>query len=452
MSVVVESGDKPLQSSGPIHYAAMTVMAYLAEAKTFWMGHDPDTEDLVDFVQPEDIVLGTDQQTSFTIRELVQATPNSTIDGWLDFDSDEFAMASFFFTGDLQLRRLDGGLANFRTSTELIFPEVQVRNGFATIVSLLNPNLESTDATMSLFSSEGELIEEISSALPAGVVTSPPLREPDPEVEVRTAVFTEEAYENFVDGYVRVSSQTGLLAFERYFDNERLAGLNGIPVGPQAQLQTTLYIPEVQAFAGSETFVNLIHAGTGTASLTLSLKGNLGVDLTAPVNLQLEAAHSLRRNVVELFNLVDQGALSGWILIESDIPGIVGNAEVNNVSGLAMTSILLQGLPMDTFVFSHVVQRFGISTRLVLLNPGPATASVQIAVYGSDGSLLDGLSLSIAPSQRESRLLKELFPRLPDLIGGSIQVSSDQGLIGLELFFATNPHFLASVPAQPVNP
>ena len=414
--------------------------------------NDPDTEDLVDFVQPEDIVLGRDQQTSFTIRELVQATPNSTIDGWLSFDSDEFAMASFFFTGDLQLRRLDGGLANFRTSTELIFPEVQVRDGFATIVSLLNPNLESTEATMSLFSSEGELIEEITSALPDGVLTSPPLREPDPEVEVRTAVFTEEAYENFVDGYVRVSSQTGLLAFERYFDNERLAGLNGIPVGPQAELQTTLYIPEVQAFAGSETFVNLIHAGTGTASLTLSLKGNLGGDLTAPVNLQLEAAHSLRRNVVELFNLVDQGALSGWILIESDIPGIVGNAEVNSVSGQAMTSILLQGPPMDTFVFSHVVQRFGISTRLILLNPGPATANVQIEVYGSDGSLLDGLSLSIAPSQRESRLLKELFPGLPDLIGGSIQVSSDQGLIGLELFFATNPHFLASVPAQPVNP
>ena len=414
--------------------------------------NDPDTEDIVDFVQPEDIVLGTAQQTAFTIRELLQATPDSTIDGWLFFDGDESAMASFFFTGDTGLRRLDGGLANFRTSTELIFPEVRVRDGFATIVSLLNPNLESTEATMSLFSSEGELIEEITSALPDGVLTSPPLREPDPEAEVRTAVFTEEAYENFVDGYVRVSSQTGVLAFERYFDDQRLAGLNGIPVGPEAQLQTTLYMPEVQAFAGSETFVNLINTGTGTASLTLSLKGNQGGDLAAPLNLQIEAAHSLRKNVVELFNLVDQGALSGWILIESDIPGIVGNAQVDSVFGQAMTSILLQGSPMASFVFSHVVQRFGISTRLILLNPGPATATVQVEVYRPDGSLLDGLSLSIAPSQRDSRLLKELFPQLPDLIGGSIRVSSDQSLIGLELFSANNPHFLASVPAQPINP
>ncbi|MCH7804720.1 MAG: hypothetical protein IH937_11620 [Acidobacteria bacterium] len=416
------------------------------------LANDPDTEDLVDFVQPEDIVLGTDQQTSFTIRELVQATPNSTIDGWLAFDSDEFAMASFFLIGDRQLKRLDGGLANFRTSTELIFSEVQVRDGFATEVSLLNPNLESTDATMSLFSSEGELIEEITSSLPAGVLTSPPLREPDPEAEVRTAVFTEEAYENFVDGYVRVSSQTGVLAFERYFDDQRLAGLNGIPVGPETELETTLYIPEVEAFAGAETFLNLINAGTGTVSLTLSLKGNQGEDLAAPVDLQMEAAHSIRRNVVELFNLVDQGAVTGWILIETDIPGVVGNAEVHSVSGQAMTSFLLQGPPMETFVFSHVVQRFGISTRLILLNPGPVTANVQVEVFRADGFLLDSLSLSIAPSQRESRLLKDFFPRLPDLIGGSIQVSSDQGLIGLELFFANNPHFLASVPAQPINP
>ncbi len=413
---------------------------------------DPNTEEVGDFVLPEDIVLGTDQQTSFTIRELLQATPDSTIDGWLNFDSDEFAMASFFLIGDRQLRRLDGGLANFRTSTELIFPEVQVRDGFATEVSLLNPNLESTDATLSLFSSEGELIEEISSALPAGVLTSPPLREPDPEAEVRTAVFTEEAFENFVNGYVRVSSQTGILAFERYFDIERLAGLNGIPVGPEAELETTLYIPEVEAFAGAETFVNLIHAGTGTANITLSLKGNQGEDLAVPVELQMEAAHSIRKNVVELFNLLDQGAVTGWILIETDIPGIVGNAEVHSVSGQAMTSFLLQGSPMETFVFSHVVQRFGISTRLILLNPGPTAANVQVEVYRSDGLLLDSLSLSIAPSQRESRLLKELFPRLPDLIGGSIQISSDQGLVGLELFFASNPHFLASVPAQPINP
>jgi DNA-binding beta-propeller fold protein YncE len=416
------------------------------------LADDPDTEDPVDFVQPEDIVLGTDQQTAFTIRDLLQATPDSSIDGWLLFDGDESAMASFFFAGDRQLRRLDGGLANFRTSTELIFPEVRVRNGFATFVSLLNPNLEATDATMSLFSSEGELIEEISSTLPDGVLTSPPLREPDPEVEVRTAVFTEEAYENFVDGYVRVSSETGVLAFENYFDDQRLAGLNGIPVGPDVQLPTTLYIPEIQAFAGSETFVNLINSGTGTASLTLSLKGNQGGDLAAPLNLQIEAAHSVRKNIVELFNLVDQGALSGWILIESDIPGIVGNAQVNSVFGQAMTSILLQGSPMASFVFSHVVQRFGISTRLILLNPGPATATVQVEVYRPDGSLLDSLSLSIAPSQRDSRLLKEFFPQLPDLSGGSIQVSSDQSLVGLELFFSSNPHFMASVPAQPVDP
>ena len=107
---------------------------------------------------------------------------------------------------------------------------------------------------------------------------------------------------------------------------------------------------------------------------------------------------------------------------------------------------------MGSFLFSHVVERFGISTRLVLLNPGPATANAQVEIYRSDGALLASAPLSIPPSQREARLLKELFPRLPDLSGGSIRVSSDQALVGLGLFFSSNPPFVASVPAQPIRP
>lgn len=416
------------------------------------LANDPDTEDPNDFVQPGDLVLGTDEQTSLTISELLQADPELDINGWLNFEADEFEMASFFLIGDLRLQRLDGGLANFQTSTEWIYPEVQVNDGFATEVTLLNPNLQDTDGTMSLFSSDGQLIEETSSTLPDGNVTSPPLREPDPDAEVRTAVFTEAAYENFVDGYVRFSGDKGSVAFQRYFDGQRMASLNAIPVEPEDLLETTFYVPEVQAFAGSETFIKLIHAGTGTANLTLSLKGNQGEDLAAPVNLQLAEAHSTRRNVVDLFNLVDQGALAGWILIQADILGVVGNAEVRSAFGQAMTSNLLQGTPMGSFVFSHVIQRFGISTRLVLVNPGLATANLQVEVYRSDGALLASAPLSIAPSHRESRLLKELFPRLPDLIGGSIRVSADQPLIGLVLFFSDNPPFVSSVPPQPIRP
>ena len=412
-----------------------------------------DTEDIVEFVTPEEITLAAGQQTSFTIRELVGAAPEATVDGWLDLDSDQSQVAGFFLIGDLQLQRLDGGLTNFSTSNELILPEVRVSNGFRTEIAVVNPNTSLAEVDISLINSAGEVLEQVVVTLGDNFLLRTFLRDSDPEDEVADSLFTETAFEGFVSGYVSVSSQEGVVAFERYFNDQQLAALNGIPVGSAVELPTELYLLEVRAFAGSETFVNLIHTGAGSASVTLSLKGDQGEDLAAPVTLAMESAQSIRKNLTELFNVADQGsALTGWVLIETDVPGIVGDAEVHGVSGQTMTSIPLQASRMGNLVFSHVAQGLGISTSLALLNPGPATANVQVEVYTSAGTLLDSLSLSLEPSQRELRLLKKFFPDLPELLGGYIRVSSEQNIIGLEFFHGDNLAFLAAVPAQPVEP
>ena len=415
--------------------------------------NDPDTDATQDFTTPQTITLGAGQQTSFTIRELIEATPESTVDAWLDIDSDQFAMAGFFLVGDLQLQRLDGGLVNFNPSAELVLPEVRVSNGFRTEITVLNPNLTPVDVELSLINSEGETLEEIVFLLGGNFVFRGFLRDADPEDNITDALFPDTTFQDFIGGYVRIFSEEGVIAFERYFDNQQLASLNGIPVGSDVELPLELYLPQVVAFADSETLVNLVHSGTESASVTLSLKGDQGEDLAAPVNLEMEPAQSIKRNLVELFNLVDPGsAFSGWVLIETDVAGIVGNAELHSVSGQTMTAIPIQMSPMGSFVFSHVAQGLGFSTSLALLNPGPATAIVQVEVHASDGTLLDNLSISIAPSNRELRFLKDLFPNLPDLLGGYIKVSSDQNIIGLEFFHADNLDFLASLPAQSIDP
>ena len=415
--------------------------------------NDPNTDASGDFTSPQTITLGAGQQTSFTIRELMEATPESTVDAWLDIDSDQSAIAGFFLIGDLQLQRLDGGLVNFKTSAELVLPEVRVSNGFRTEITVLNPNLNPIDVELSLINSEGEALGQIIFSLGGNFVLRAFLRDLDPDDDVTDALFPDTTFQDFVSGYLRLSSEDNVIAFERYFDDQQLAALNGIPVGSDVQLPTELYLPQVVAFAGSETWVNLVHTGTETASVTLSLKGDQGEDLAAPVNLEMEPAQSIKRDLVELFNLVDPGsAFSGWVLIQSDVPGIVGDAEVQGVSGQTMTAIPFQASPMGSFVFSHVAQGLGISTSLVLLNPGPATAIVQVEVHTSDGTLLDSLSIAIAPSHRELRFLKELFPNLPELFGGYIKVSSDQNIIGLEFFHADNLDFLVAVPAQPIDP
>jgi hypothetical protein len=44
-----------------------------------------------------------------------------------------------------------------------------------------------------------------------------------------------------------------------------------------------------------------------------------------------------------------------------------------------------------------------------------------------------------------------LFSGLPDLSGGYIKVSSDQSILGLEIFFADDLSFMSAVSAQPIG-
>ncbi|MEE8160964.1 MAG: hypothetical protein V3T61_04945, partial [Acidobacteriota bacterium] len=230
---------------------------------------DPDTEEIRDFTSPQTITLGAGQQTSFTIRELMEANPEATVDAWLDIDSDQFAMTGFFLVGDLQLQRLDGGLVNFNTSAELVLPEVRVSDGFRTEITVLNPNLNSIDVELSLINNEGEALEEIIFSLGGNFVLRAFLRDSDPDDDVTDALFSDTTFQDFVSGYLRLSSEDKVIAFERYFDDQQLAALNGIPVGSDVELPTELYLPQVVAFADSETFVNLVHTGAESASVTL---------------------------------------------------------------------------------------------------------------------------------------------------------------------------------------
>ena len=429
---------------------------------------DPDTDE-VDFEQPEDITLAADQQVSFTARELVKATEGSTLTGWLEVESDQPDIAGFFLIGDTQFRRLDGALGSLTDSNQWILPEVRVNDGFRTEITIVNPNAETANVNIALVNSDGSVAEEVSRAVLNNGVFTAFLRQADPQDASSAPLFSAASFTNFLNGYVRVSSdEEGVVAFERYFDTERIAALNGIPNGGDAPTPTRSYLPQFSSFGGSETFLNLIHTGTTRAEISLSLKDDQGdnlagtlsgktavsgtVTFTPSVKLRLDPSQSIRINLVDLFGLTDPGnVLTGWLLIESDTPGIVGDGEILSFSGRAMTTIPIQGSSTPRFVFSHVTHGSGISTGLTFLNPGSESATVLVEIFNAQGVLLDDLSLTVGGSQRVVGLLGDFFSSLPDLSGGSIRVTSDQSIIGLEIFFADNLDFMSAVPAQPLD-
>lgn len=414
-----------------------------------------DTEDVVEFVNPKTLRLAPGRQESTvdgagfacfpcTAAELLEAAPGSNPNGWLDFDSDRFGISSFFLIGDRQLNRLDGGVAVFGTQEESLLPEVRVTGGFNTEINILNPNLNSADAIITLFNSAGEELDQLTRSLPPLTMLIGLLR---------GDLFGEDTFRDFANGYITVEASEGLISWERYFDAAGMAALNGFPIsGPGTASSTRLYLPQVVAFGGTETFVNLVYRGAESVTVELILKDNAGNSLFS-THLEMAAGQAIRTTLPELFPLSPEGGLfEGWLLIDSgDVVGLFATAEVQLSSGRAISAIAAHGSGLKDFVFSHVAQAMGVSTGLALVNPAETPAEVQAQVFTPEGTLAGSTNLSIGPSEREIGLLTEFFPGVTGMHGGYIRVSSDQEIVGLELFFADNLEYLAAVPAQPLS-
>jgi len=209
------------------------------------------------------------------------------------------------------------------------------------------------------------------------------------------------------------------------------------------------YLPQVAAFQGSQSIVQLVNPTSEWLNLSLTFKDGQGQDLATPVSVQLRAGHSLKKSLRELFSLTDPGnQVSGWVLVESDRAGLVGDAEIQLFEGLALTTVPLQQNGSTSLLFSHVAQGLGMSTGLAVINTEEVPANVGLSVFDPDGNLLNYTEFSIPPGGRDTRLLKEYFSDFGEQLGGYITLDSDRAVVGLELFYSDNLEFISAVMPQ----
>ncbi|MFQ5739254.1 MAG: hypothetical protein ACE5JX_09580 [Acidobacteriota bacterium] len=419
----------------------------------FPFSDDPTTEDVVEFVNPKTLLLKPGEQTAFTAAELLEAPSGQTIEGWLDLDTDVADVAGFFLTGDPQGKRMDGGLAVARLAEVLVLPEVQVRDGFRTELILVNSNLNSLAATVTLVDSGGEQVGEFNRVLASAAQFSDFVIDPDLEDEVTEGLFSADDLVEGENYYLVVRSDQGLVAYERFYDQKRMAALNGIPlVGPDAALVDRLFATQVVVFGGADSLLNLINFNTEPATVTLTLRADNGEALSEPVVRELASNQLLKEQVADLFQLPESSEpVSGWIEVKSTVTAIVGDVNVRLFSGRAMSAIPLQFLPSASFIFPHIAEGLGFSTGVSLLNTGASGATVGLSVHLPDGELIASRELQIGPGEREVKLLSEWFQGLPEMVGGYIRVEADQPIVGLELFFTNDTELLATVPASNLN-
>jgi hypothetical protein len=227
-----------------------------------------------------------------------------------------------------------------------------------------------------------------------------------------------------------------------------MSSLAGIPAPVQPLEGLKLYAPQIVAFHGCSTFLNLVNPTKEWLNLELYLRDDQGQDLVPPASLTLKSGHSIRPNIVDLFGLKDPGAMvTAWLLVESDRPGLMGDVELQLFSGRAMTSVPLMAAPSKEMVFPYVPGK-GLFPGLGLVNTESESANITIEVVSTDGDLVHQANFVLAPNARISQMLTHYANEFGEHSGAYMKVLSDKALVGVELFFTGDLEVVASVLPQ----
>jgi N-acetylneuraminic acid mutarotase len=251
-------------------------------------------------------------------------------------------------------------------------------------------------------------------------------------------------------GYLRVTSKTGVLFTEAYGYNGPLTAINGIDVNKFAGI-TKIYSPQFaivpQSFA---TSVNIINANQDSAAnVSLTVHAPDGHVLAGPASFVLPKNAQVKGDLLAVFQ--NNPALqnqTGWLEINSSVDRVVGTVSMTmvNSSNNYLTSFEFSGTPLTDFVFPLVAEDSTYDTGVTLLNADDQPAHAVVELWGPAGTKEATVSVTIAPHTQLARTLGGLFPGMQPHTTANVRVHSDQPLYGNAYFYDRAMHFVSTVP------
>jgi hypothetical protein len=263
-------------------------------------------------------------------------------------------------------------------------------------------------------------------------------------------------------GYVRVTSDRPITGVEIYGDTKEISALPATTPTSEGRL----YFPHVVANQGYTTLLGLINSSSNnTANVALTAYNEDGSTLGTSTTTTLEPGAQLLESVSDLFSLPSGNTLAGYVIAQSDQPGLTGFTEFcyDNGTRSANAAVPADSVPHSHLAFSHVANEVAAGggqtyrTGIALLNPLGKTASYTISVFDGAGNALATNNFTLGPRSKVAKMLSYpsagvgFFAQAIILSGGHIEVTSDSPLLGFELFFTDNLAQIAAVPAQVIN-
>lgn len=198
------------------------------------------------------------------------------------------------------------------------------------------------------------------------------------------------------------------------------------------------------------TRLNLVNTGLTDNPVEIVAYDGTGTALETRTLASLPAGSTYRADLAEIFS---PGMLSADLRVtarsRSPLQGVLEFGTTDGKSYVAM--------PMETsgaleLVFPYVVVLGDWYTGLTLVNPGGAMATVRLDAFAEDGALLSTEDVVLEPGAKYVRLVNLAFPDITDPSTiRFVKVTSDQPLVGFELFGNLASPGLAGLPASAVS-
>ncbi len=367
--------------------------------------------------------------------------------GWAQIvSSDNSNLQGLYLIGDSAGTFLDGADSP-SPLREQILPLLSNDGTTDTEINIVNPTSSTAFASLQTIALDGTVA-------PVGA----PLLTLQPHGLLR--VNTKSlGFRNYSSGsYLSINSNVGLLAMELVESQSQplLACLNGVDVNAAASSFT---IPH--AVVGGDYFsvlgvINLLNIPQ-TVSIALYQPDGQLLNTGAvpnPLTIHLNPNATLRSSLADLFQLnssIDT-LMSGWVSVTSNFGPITGYMVFGNAASSDVAAVPSQAQPATELLFPHLAaQSLGYFTGVALLNPNTVTANVKLSVINPTGVTVAVTQLQLNPNQKLAEVLADLLPSVKDQQGGSMVVTSDQPLFGMELIGSNNLKVLANVPVEEIS-
>jgi minor extracellular serine protease Vpr len=360
--------------------------------------------------------------------------------------SSQYPMAGFFLIFDKDFTQFaTGANANSQTANDLVFMRHEFDSGGKARYAIFNPGVNAANATATLMNSAGVSVGQSKTAA----------------IAPKGNLILNYDAANLASGYVRVQSDRPVSGLEVIGNANFLSALSAAAPGSD----TRLFFPHFALGGGYSTRIGIVNSGASSTSLTLNAYDNSGNVIGSQASVALAAGGQLMQSVNDLFGISSGAMAAGYIVANSDQPGIVGFVDFSFNDGAHISDAALpaDSVPLQHLIFADVAQGGGTgegipyATGIGLLNPFGTTVLYTISVFDGDGIVIAQKSDRLGPHEKVGKLLTSssldsgFFTQPIELRKGHIEVTTDYGLLGIGLFFASDLSQLASIPAQSGN-